>query len=428
MDDGDGEFEVRLGKAFGQAGSGPDPELTARLVDGGLATGRRLRRARRRRSVLLAGALTAAVLAGAGVLTVPHGLPGGTSAALEAAHASDAPAPVDRGVTVLLIGLDSAVDAQGRPAPDQKLPVGRSNGDPDTADTLLLVHVSADGGEVRQLSVPRDVLVPADGGGQVAIGQVYADAERAATDRLRGSGVSGPELRVRGREAGRQALLGAVERFGGLRVDHFAEVSMAGFYRVAEALGGVPVCLNRPVDDRFSGAHLPAGPQRLGPAQALAFVRQRHGVGTGADVERTRRAQAFMSGVLAELRAGGALTDARKLSALYGAIGADLVVDRGWSPVDFVRQVPAFAVGRGTVATLPVVVDGTRLRAEPGAVRELLTGDATGGATGPAAPSVAASPSSASSASSADAAAAAAAAAAASAAAAADPDGVPCVD
>ncbi|MFJ1757515.1 LCP family protein [Kitasatospora sp. NPDC088134] len=401
MDGGDGEFEVRLGKAFGQAGSGPDPELTARLVDGGLATGRRLRRARRQRTVLLSGLLTAAVLAGAGVLTVPHGLPGGTSAALEAAHASDTPAPVDGGVTVLLVGLDSAVDAQGRPVSDPKLPGGRSDGDLDRADTLLLVHVAADGEEVRQLSVPRDVLV-ADGGGQVTIGQVYADAERAAMDRLRGSGVSGPALRMRGREAGRQALLGAVERFGGLRVDHFAEVSMAGFYRVAEALGGVPVCLNRPVDDRFSGAHLPAGPQRLSAAQALAFVRQRHGVGTGADLERTRRAQAFLAGVLAELRAGGALTDTRKLTALYGAIGDDLVVDRGWSPVDFVRQVPAFVAGRGTATTLPVVVDGTRLRAEPGAVRGLLTGDAVAST----APSVAAP----------------------AAPAASGPDGVPCVD
>ncbi|RKE20507.1 LCP family protein [Streptomyces sp. TLI_171] len=372
MSDGDGEFEVRLGAAFGQAGGGPEPEVTARLVDGGLRAGRRLKRARQRRTVLLAGALTAAVLTGAGTLTAPHGLPGRSSDALQVA--GTAPAPSDRGVTILLIGLDTTVGAEGGPTdadpPAAELHIGtRSRG---MTDTVMLAHIPAGGREVRQLSLPRDLMVPDGKGGSVQLNQVYWSAEQAETQRLREQGLAEKDVQWRGQEAGRAALISAVQQLAGLPVDHFAEVSMSGFYQVAKALGGVPVCLNEAVDDPWSGAKLPAGRSELNASQALAFVRQRHGIGTGSDIGRTARQQAFLAGVLAKLRAGGTLTDPGRLSALYGALKDDLVVDQGWSPVDFVRQVPAFAAGAGTAGTLPTVFEGNRLRAEDGAAKRIL--------------------------------------------------------
>ncbi|KDN84448.1 LCP family protein [Kitasatospora cheerisanensis] len=379
MDDGDGEFEVQLGAAFGQAGGGPGPEVTARLVDGGLAIGRR-RRARRRRAVLLASALTAAVVVGAGALTVPHGVPGQRSDVLDAAHSASPPPPqpLEKGVTVLLVGLDSTVDAKGRPAPPELV-----HGDlhaavleRNTTDTLMLVRIPAGGGEVRQLSIPRDVLVPDGHGGQVTINSVYPTAETAERDRLRQEGLPESELLERGRGAGRIALLRAVEQLSEVPVDHYAELSMAGFYRAAQALGGVPVCLNRPARDDWSGTDLPAGRQELDPAQALAFVRQRHGVGDGSDIQRTVRAQALLAGVVAKLRSGGLLSDPQRLGRLYDALSDQLVVDQGWSPVDFLRQVPALAAGGGTAVTLPVTLDGIRPRAVPGAAKQLLTGPA----------------------------------------------------
>ncbi|WP_158702133.1 LCP family protein [Kitasatospora sp. MMS16-BH015] len=372
------EFEDRLTAAFGRAAVGLTPDGPVRLVDGAIAAGRRRRRGRRR-AVLLAGALTLLVAAGASALSLPAGVPGRTSEALVGAS-SGAPAPLDHGVTVLLIGLDSTTDTHGRPAPDElrrgALHAGvRAEG--DVADTLMLVHIPAGGGTVRQLSIPRDVLVDAGGGEQVRIGQVYLRAETAEAARLRSQGVTGADLVWRGREAGRTALIRAVQQLAGVPVDHFAELSMAGFYRVAQAVGPVPVCLVRAVDDQWSGAHLPAGRSELDPAQALAFVRQRHGVGDGSDLVRTHRAQALLAGVLQKLRAGGVLADAAKLGALYGALKEDLVVDQGWSPVDFLRQVPAFADGRTTATTLPVLAKGPDLVVDQTRAEGLLTGPAT---------------------------------------------------
>ncbi|MFC9331559.1 LCP family protein [Kitasatospora sp. NPDC057015] len=377
---GDEEFEVRLSTTFGRAAEGLGVAAAARLVDGGLEAGRRRRR--RRRTVMLVGALTLAVAVGASALTLPSGLPGRSSGALEAAS-SGAPAPLERGVTILLIGLEATTDAQNRPAPAElrrgELHAGAA--DVDVADTLVLVHIPAGGGTARQLSIPRDVLVDAAGGGaKVAIRQVYALAEAAETTRSQGQGVSGAELRWRGREAGRAALIRSVQELAGVPVDHFAEVTMTGFYRAAQAVGTVPVCLNHAVDDELSGASLPAGRSELGPTQALAFVRQRHGVGDGSDLQRTRRAQAFLAGMLQKLRAGGVMADAGKLGALYDALKEDLVVDKGWNPVDFVRQVPAFAQGRAATSELPVQSKGALLLAEPGKAKEILAGEGTSAA------------------------------------------------
>ena len=63
-----------------------------------------------------------------------------------------------------------------------------------------------------------------------------------------------------------------------------------------DAIGGVDVCLKSAVDDDFSGAHFAAGPRSVAGHDALAFVRQRHGLPLG-DLDRVRRQQAFLAGL-----------------------------------------------------------------------------------------------------------------------------------
>ena len=85
--------------------------------------------------------------------------------------------------------------------------------------------------------------------------------------------------------AGARTAIGAVEGLTGLTITHFAAVNLAGFAQISEAIGGVPVCLNKAVDDSFSGAKFSAGQQTVSGPQALAFVRQRHGL-PGGDLDR----------------------------------------------------------------------------------------------------------------------------------------------
>ena len=226
----------------------------------------------------------------------------------------DAPHSTDGSMNILLIGLDSRKDQQGDDLPQQILDQLHAGGSDDggyNTNTLILVHVGADN-RVAAFSIPRDDYVSAEeirGYDHIKIKQAYGLAKAEAEQKLVDQGVTDQDaLGTQGREAGRAATLRAVRNLAGVPIDYFAEITLAGFYDVAEALGGVRVCLNNPVQDDYSGADFPAGPQRLDAGQALAFVRQRRGLDNG-DLDRTHRQQAFLVSVMHQLQDAGTFTD-----------------------------------------------------------------------------------------------------------------------
>jgi LCP family protein required for cell wall assembly len=167
-------------------------------------------------------------------------------------------------------------------------------------------------------------------------------------------GVSDPkELETKGREAGRAATLKAVRSLTGVPIDLFAEVNLAGFYDLTQSLGGVDVCLKHAVYDSYSGADFPAGRQTLDAEQALAFVRQRHGLENG-DLDRTHRQQAFLSSVMRQLQDAGTFTNLGKLKGLMAVARKDVVLSSGWDEDQF-RKMGALAGGSIEYRTLPVV-------------------------------------------------------------------------
>src|ERR1700749_4932400 len=161
------------------------------------------------------------------------------------------------------------------------------------------------------------------------------------------------ELETKGREAARAATLKAVRKLTGGPIDYFAEVNLAGFYDLTKSLGGVDVCLKHAVYDDYSGADFPAGPQTLDAEQALAFVRQRHGLENG-DLDRTHRQQAFLSSVMHQLQDAGTFTNLGKLKGLMAVARKDVVLSSGWDE-DMFRKMGALAGGAIQYRTLPVV-------------------------------------------------------------------------
>ena len=79
-----------------------------------------------------------------------------------------------------------------------------------------------------------------------------------AEQSLTAQGVTGPELDRRAREAGRQKLIASVENLTGSTIDHFAEINLAGFVELTEALGGVAGLLE-PAGPRLLLGDRPAG-------------------------------------------------------------------------------------------------------------------------------------------------------------------------
>ncbi len=216
---------------------------------------------RRRRLVrtLLVGGCALTVMAGGGAWYLYRDLAAGigSSRALEGAEKSRS-----GDTNILLMGLDSRRDQNGEELPEEVLDAlhaGSSDIGGYNANTLILLHVPGDGSQAQGFSVPRDDFVDIPGHGKDKIKKAYGLAKAKEQARLSGQGVTDRrQLEQAGREAGRKAQIETVRAFLGVPVDHFAELNLAGFYHLADALGGVPVCLNKAVKDRYSGADFPA--------------------------------------------------------------------------------------------------------------------------------------------------------------------------
>jgi LCP family protein required for cell wall assembly len=327
---------------------------------------------------LAIGVLSALVLAATGLSwwTVRGALGGIT---VSQALGPDAPKSTGGAENILLMGLDSRKDQNGNNLPQailDKLHAGDSEAGGYNTNTLILVHISADN-KVTAFSIPRDDYVAVSGipgYSHAKIKEAYGLKKAATEQRLADQGVTDQQqVERRGREAGRAATLAAVGNLTGVPIDYFAEINLAGFYDLAAALGGVEVCLNHPVYDDYSGADFPAGRQTLTAEQALAFVRQRHGLDNG-DLDRTHRQQAFLVSVMAKLQQAGSFTDLGKLSSLIAIARKDIVLSSGWSQEQF-RRIGAIGGGDVQYQTLPVLrydsLDGQAVNIiDPAAIRK----------------------------------------------------------
>jgi LCP family protein required for cell wall assembly len=286
-----------------------------------------------------------------------HGMLGGIT--VSQALGSDDPKSTGNAMNVLLIGLDSRKDQNGDDLPSallKHLHAGDSDDGGYNTNTLILAHVSADD-RVTAFSIPRDDWVPftgVPGYNHIKIKEAYGITKQYVEQKLSDKGVSDQKkLETRGREAGRAATLKAVRNLTGVPIDRFAEVNLAGFYDLTQSLGGINVCLKHAVYDSYSGADFPAGRQTLDAEQALAFVRQRHGLENG-DLDRTHRQQAFLSSVMRQLQDSGTFSNIGRLKSLMEVARKDVVLSSGWDDDQF-RRMGALAGSGIQYRTLPVV-------------------------------------------------------------------------
>jgi LCP family protein required for cell wall assembly len=261
---------------------------------------------------------------------------------------------------ILIVGVDSRDGLSYRE--QRLLSVGDSSS--LSADTIMVVHVPANGSRATMISIPRDSFVAIPGGFlDSKINAAYADGYVYAK---RGSS---PDER---RAAGASVLVGAVQRLTGLRIDHYVQVGFGGFYTIAKAIGGIHVNLCAATNDTFahnaaqglgrvgSGFKMSAGPHDLTPVQALEFVRQRHNL-PGGDLAREKRQQYFITAAFEKIMSADVLLDPGKLNALVDAIdGAFFVDDRGFSLLDLARQLGNLGAGNITGYTIPTAGEGTR--------------------------------------------------------------------
>jgi LCP family protein required for cell wall assembly len=125
------------------------------------------------------------------------------------------------------------------------------------------------------LAVPRDTLVEIPGLGEDKVNSAFANG--------------GSELTVE-----------TLENLTDLPIENYVVLDFGGTREIVDTLGGITVNVEEPIETEQDGEFfsIPAGPQELTGAQALAYVRYRGG--PTADIGRIGRQQRFLQALAGE--------------------------------------------------------------------------------------------------------------------------------
>jgi LCP family protein required for cell wall assembly len=194
------------------------------------------------------------------------------------------------------------------------------------SDTIMLLHVPANGTRTVLVSLPRDSYVPIPGHGSNKINAAFS--------------LGGPRL-----------LAETVQNLTGLRIDHYMQIGFGGFVNVVNAVGGVNMCLPGPLRDRASGLNLKAGCQTLSGGEALGYVRDRHNF-ANQDLQRVQDQRLFLKTLLNKLTSTGTIINPfQSIPAAFGTAGA-LTVDSGTHLYQLIGA--AFALRNPQTTTVPI--------------------------------------------------------------------------
>lgn len=209
------------------------------------------------------------------------------------------------GVNLLLVGTDSRSGLGGiySQAEEQDASSGAGNN-----DVTMLLHIAQDHKSMMVVSFPRDLMIsipdcPAQSGGGTVYGSDYAQFNTALS------------------RGGLPCVVLTVEKLTGVTIPFGAVINFNGVSAMSSAVGGVTVCLATPVTDEYTNPplDLPAGENTLVGAEALSFLRSRHGVGDGSDLGRISNQQVFLSALARKIVSGGVLGNPVELYALAKA-------------------------------------------------------------------------------------------------------------
>ena len=140
-------------------------------------------------------------------------------------------------INLLLLGIDRPLEGT----------------DAGRTDTMIVTSFLTSGGEVKMLSIPRDlwVTVPGYGENRINTAHYFAEIDQPG---------SGPE-----------AAVNVVRQNFGLTLKYYARIKFDGLARIIDAMGGIRLELEEPT------LGYPAGVVELNGEQALAFARERRG-------------------------------------------------------------------------------------------------------------------------------------------------------
>ncbi|MCB5165544.1 LCP family protein [Streptomyces bambusae] len=310
-------------------------------------TSRRRRKApksRARRALTIAlvslGVLVV-VVAGAGWWLFSHLNGNLDSVDLDKAIGDNRPAKVATGAqNILVLGSDS------RSGANAELDHGDVGGTA-RSDTAMLMHIPEGRAKATAVSIPRDTLVTRPEC-RKEDGSTLPSKKRVMFNSI--YTVAGPAC-----------VVNTVEQMSNVRIDHFVEVDFAGFKGLVDALGGVNVTIDEPINGGKGGLRLEPGTHKLDGTDSLKFVRTRYGYKDGSDLGRIGLQQQFMLAMLTEIKNQNAFGNPTRLYKLADAGTKSLTTDSELGSLtalaDFAKSMKGVDANTMETIMLPVEYD-----------------------------------------------------------------------
>ncbi|MFD8147639.1 LCP family protein [Streptomyces sp. NPDC059708] len=264
---------------------------------------------------------------------------------VEKTHAN---AKGQRPLNILLIGSDS----RNKP---ENVELGGSRdtvGNAPLADVQMLLHVSADRENASVVSIPRDTRVDIPECTDPKSGEKFKKTNAMINESL---GRGGPGC-----------TLATWEKLTNVYIDHWMMIDFSGVVKMADAIGGVPVCVKDNVWDRplptsggGSGLKLQKGTTRVKGEQALQWLRTRHAF--SSDLGRAQAQHMYMNSMMRELKSQNAFTDVGRITDLAEAATKALEVSEEIGSVkklyNLAMQLKDVPTNRITMTTMPTFQD-----------------------------------------------------------------------
>ncbi|ATY16882.1 LytR family transcriptional regulator [Amycolatopsis sp. AA4] len=182
------------------------------------------------------------------------------------------------------------------------------------SDTVMVAHVPADRKRVVVVSFPRDLEVDRPDCNR------WDPAKSQTTDEIVPEQKTA-KLNTAYAVGGPQCMTKVIQKVTGLRINHFVGIDFNGFKEMVDAVHGVTVHNEKPIDDTVLGKVLAeTGDVTISGDQALSYVRARHVKGDPtSDYGRIKRQQAFIGALLKKVMSSDVVLDPGKLSGFITA-------------------------------------------------------------------------------------------------------------
>ena len=203
---------------------------------------------------------------------------------------------------VLIVGSDSREGL----TEEQKFRLGAADVGGERADTLIIAHIDPATNHVIMVQFPRDLYITRHDGTQ---------------ERINAGLINGKSF-----------LVESIENLTGLEMNAYAQVNIAGFRDLVDAIGGVEICLTEPIPfDSATGIEVTEdevpGMVEFDGDRAISYVRSRKVFAEG-DFARIQNQQRFLAAAIDKMLSAGTLLRPDRLLKIKDIAGDNVVVSR----------------------------------------------------------------------------------------------------